>query len=1181
MNWTDEQSSAINFREPKSVLLSAAAGSGKTAVLVQRIISRLTDSKDPLNINELLVLTFTEAAALEMKQKIRKAVKDALSLSPESEHLKRQVMLLHSAQISTIHAFLHSVLKGNAHLSDLPFGFSLASEEEKELLLKEALDTVFEKYYKNMNKIKPFYELSFCYGGAKGDSALRGDVLKLYDFLKSLPYPKEWLNQSVRNYEILYKETNIKNTLWQKAYENIEANLKGAVDECLNSLKTSAELLPEDHRYNSYYNAEVTLVKDFLEKLKNTSSGEKSALIAEFSTPPKARKVGTNPYEEALCDAAHQTLKDNFNNLTAFIKLGEVNREEFYKKLYYRAKTLKNVMLMLDRVYAKLKAEKSLADFSDLEHGALKLLTDKDHNPTALSFELKKRYKEILIDEYQDTSNIQDEIFSLISRNKKNTFMAGDIKQSIYKFRNAQSALFLGKREKYIAKSDEGALLTLSKNFRSRKEIISLCNFVFSNIMSAHLGDVDYDENEALKFGASYSEEKEAPEFYLITNDEAEDGSIDALREKEARFILSRIKVLLKELEVTEKDGSKRPLEYKDIVILMRNRSALPIFKEVFEEEGVPLDTDAPKGFLSSLEIELTLSLLALCDNPRQDIPLIAALRSKIFSFTPDELAEIRLLKKDGDFYEALCLSRDKNEKASYFLSELDILRKAAEEKSIFGLLVFIYERYNLISLFSYLSSPGPRKSNLKTLLQKAKSFEKSGKSGLFAFMSYVEKLKENDKDLAAPKSTSGENAVKIMTFHRSKGLEFPVVFIADTSHKFNLSDTSKNITVHDNLGLCLAMTDEESKIRYPYMTGEIFKATLTDEYLSEEMRLLYVALTRAKEKLIITSAIKTTKTKAQGFIFSKDKKPLLCQLKAARSHGQWLVFALLTHKDAKPLREYYGFDEDITSNNSDFPLICDVLYTLPEAGEDSLKQIPKEQTKSDNILPLNIKEDIHKVLSFDKVIGSQVPFKLSVSALKKKEKAKESSSLKMGRSIAKKEKQEFSPAERGTITHFMLSFLDEKKILCESDLNEALDKAEKDGIISTAQKNAVRKDTLIKLYESDLFIRLRKSKKTFKEYSFYIYIKAGEILKDIPEEEKDLKVMLQGTIDCFFEDEDGEFVLIDYKTDRITADEAKERAKEYALQLDGYSKALYEIFGKAPKERYIYFLSINHAERL
>lgn len=1178
MNWTDEQKSAITFRDEKSILLSAAAGSGKTAVLVQRIISRLTDKENPLNINEMLVLTFTEAAAAEMKQKIRKAVQDALFSDPENAHLKKQMMLLHSAQISTIHSFLSSVLRGNAHLSELPIGFSLSSEEEAELLLKQALDIVLERYYKNMDKIKPFYELSVCYGGAKGDLALRESVLKLYSFIRSLPYPKEWLCSSVKNYETLYKEKDIKNTKWQKSSEKIISSYIDAIKECYDAISQVSEHFSEDHPYVSFYSAEKRLVFDMLLKLDNESIAEKVKIISEFRFPAKVRKQNLFPEEEALCDRIREVAKDNFKNLEEFILSAEEKTPEFYKKLYLRAKTLKNIMLMLHRVYTKLKAEKECADFSDLEHGALKLLADEKHQPTALSKDLKKRYKEILIDEYQDTSNIQDEIFSLISRDNKNKFMAGDVKQSIYKFRNAQSALFLDKRERYLSSSDEGEVLTLSKNFRSRKEIISLCNFIFSDIMSASLGDITYDESQALKFGASFSDEEFIPEFYVVTSEE-ETEDADTLREKEALFIAKRIKELTETMTVTEKDGTKRPLSYKDIVILMRNRSASPIFKAVFDEAGIPLDTDAPKSFLGSREISTVLSLLAILDNPRQDIPLVAVLRSKIFGFSPDELSDIRAEKKGCDFYDALTFARGKSEKVAFFLDELDLLRKKADDVNLFGLLIFIYERYNLFSVFSSYKNPVVRRSNLKILLQRARAFEKSGKHGLFAFMNYIETLKENDKDLSGAKnSSSDDDSVRLMTVHKSKGLEFSVVFLTDTSHKFNLSDSQTNITQNDNLGFCLSFIDEENKIKYPHISSEIFKQIQTGELLSEEMRLLYVALTRAKEKLIITSAL--NKTSKNPYIFSKDKKPLLCQLKGIRNYAQWLIFSLLTHKDAKCLREFFELDEDIIKTKADFPLKCQVIYSAEKIEAEEICKDLKTQSQESTI-SASLKKEIETVLLSDKALGSDVPFKVSVSALKKEKNEVRPPALTLGKNIQRKANSEFSPAERGTITHFMLSYLDEKKILSLKDLEAEIEKAESSGIITKPQKDAVDTASLFRLYDSDLFKRLKESKKVFKEYSFYIYVKAKDIKEDLSDDEKDLDVLLQGTIDCFFEDYDGEFVLIDYKTDRITKDEAEIRAKDYLVQLESYSKALYEIFGKKPKERYIYFLSINHAERL
>lgn len=1197
MEWTKEQKAAIDIRGDKSILLSAAAGSGKTAVLVERIISRIKDKNNPLSVSSLLALTFTEAAASEMKRKISHALRRELEENPQNEYLRRQSMLLPSAQISTVHAFLNRLISGNIHLFDLPADFSLASEAEADLLLNRASDRAFEKYYQRIDRLSSFKELTESYGGAKSDFKLRELVKKLFLFTKSLPYPVEWLKNSVNSYKTFYLEKDIKNTPWQ-AFKEAEASavsteILSLCDMILNVLSH----LPENHKYQGFYLAETELVK---ETLKSFLNGDKTAL-KEFKFPAKVRKQNTHPEEESKADSLRELIKTDFEKLKALVNSETPESCELSEKLYLRAKTLKNLVLLTDRIYKKLKAERSLLDFSDLEHEALKLLADKDRGPSPHALELRARYEEIFLDEYQDTNGVQEEIFRLISRDGKNLFMVGDLKQSIYKFRNALPELFAEKRRIYKNDGENGTLLSLNKNFRSRRCVTEAVNFIFSRLMSEALGGTEYKAGEFLIKGADYPDEEKGgvfdTEFYIIKGGAEEKLTEDELKEAEAKAVADRIKELISDgFMIYDKNEEKmKEASYSDIVILLRSRTMAPLFETALFEAGIPCVSDKGGGCLASFEVQTVISFLNIIDNPLNDIPLIAVLRSDIFGFTPDELAAVRLKNKNGLFYDALLkAAEDGDKKSADFLKELDSLRKEAEKSGIYRLILTIYERYSLMAMTGGMEFPEIRRLNLKLFLQAAAEFEKTEKSGLFAFMNYIERLKAEDRDIVSAKGAGkNENAVRIMTVHNSKGLEFPIVFFSDTSHKFNLTDASQDINFHHEAGLSLAAVDDEERIKYPSLPSYLMHEVKIRELLSEEMRLLYVALTRAKEKLIITFR-PASAARMKSWLFDTEEKPLYAQLSRSPSCGDWIFAAILSHPSAKALREMYGYSENIVCNDFDFSLktrVINVCKEQEEPEEESTESLKSEEDLQQDIntlqnaLTLDEKENIEKILSYKAADDSKIPLKITVSELKRQLAGEEESvfSLADAKNIHLKEKEELTAAEKGTITHFVLQHLDEKMIKTEDDLLTALAEAVEDGVITETQKEALDTEKLTLFYKSGLAGRLKKSKRVYKEYSFYAPADADAIFK----EEKTLfskedKVLLQGTIDCFFFEEDGNIILIDYKTDAVrTKEEAAERAENYKIQLDCYNFALKTVFGKEAGEGYIYFLNCNEAVRM
>lgn len=1184
MGWTEEQLKAIDFKERKNVLLSAAAGSGKTTVLVERILRMITRRENPVSVSSLLVLTFTEAAATEMKQRIKIAIRDALSKDPENMHLRQESLLVSSASISTIDSFCKRKLSEYIHFTDLPADFSIISETEATVLLKKAVDEVLEKYYSKSDKHPAFRDLCTSIGNGKNDELLKEILISLYKFSESMPYPVRWLSDSVKNYK-LYIESGKLSENQEILFQNEIKELVSDGKKCLFEMSELLEEIPKDHKYYGFYSAEMEIVSGLFEKLEKGNYKDEDNSFKSYDFKRKVSSQKTHPTEELLLDGLRDEIKKIFEEITEFLNAFSPLFMAHTENTYKRVKTLKNIILCIRRKYKKFKREKGGLDFSDLEHEFLNLIADKEHNPTAVCKELRGKYAEILLDEYQDTNNIQDEIFRLISGDNKNIFMVGDIKQSIYKFRNAVPKLFTDKYEEYRENKEDGALICLSKNFRSREEVINTVNYVFSGLMTKSLGDVSYDENESLVKGADYpqpeSENDFETEFYLI-KDKDDDIKRD-IKEAEAQFISKRITELLSSsFKVFDKrEGRMRPAEFRDIVVLLRNRSSALTIEAVLERNGIPVYTDTGKSYLSSREVSTILSFLSIIDNPYQDIPLIAVLRSPVFSFTNEALAKIRVYNKKAYFYDALVMAKnDGNKEAEYFLSELDYFRNLAEERGIYSLILNMYERYNYMALVSLMKFPEHRRANLRLLLMRALEFEKSKLTGLFGFMNYLESIREDEKDLSPAKVISeSENVVRIMTMHKSKGLEFPIVFIADTNHKFNAMDLTKPVLWHEQAGISLVFSDVEKRIKYPSPFELLLKSIKKRELKSEEMRLLYVALTRAKEKLIITSAYPDIPKKAKIPTLNAEKNPVSFYLKRANSMGSWLYSVLISHPFMRCVREVFSCPEDMAGIRADFKLRAEIFEAM-----DDYKTLDNENIcteKSGKIVKLS--EEVLKMLSFNPKDDENIPVKMTVTEVKRRLADIDdfAVSLMDAGNIYLKTREEISPSEKGTITHFVLQYVDEKNIKTKEDIEKALDLMENRKILSKAQREVADVDGIFKFFETELGKRLKDSKRCEKEFSFYSKKQAGEIFDNLSEEGKKKDILLQGTIDCFFEDKDGKLVLVDYKTDNVDKFMAKMRAEEYKVQIECYRDALELIEERKVDECYIHFLNCNETVRM
>lgn len=1237
--WTPEQYSAITAKT-SNLLIAAAAGAGKTAVLVERIIGEITDKENPIDIDKLLVVTFTKAAASQMRERIGKAINKLLEEQPQSKALQKQLTLLGKASITTIHSFCLEVIQSNFQAVDLEPGFRITDDTEAVLLKLEALEELFEQRYEEENYDASFFKLLDAYGGSRDDRALQEIVLSLYSFIQSHPWPMQWMQNSVNQLNLIecvdFGTTKYGKMLKQAISLELEGYL-AQLKEALNTINTAEGLLPYHEAFANDIASLELLMKNCGED--NTWNELFQALQGiEFLKLKRCGKDVDKNKQEQVQDIRN-SIKKKLNTLKNDIVYAD--SEGVAKELVYlhpMFESLYSLVRDFDEIYKAKKKQKGMIDFNDLEHYCLKILTEKSENgeivPSEAALSYRNKFEELYIDEYQDSNEVQEVILKMISRayiGKPNIFMVGDIKQSIYRFRQAKPELF---KSKYNTYSDqEGSperKILLNKNFRSRKEVIAAANFVFKLLMSETIGELDYNAAEALNLGASYEEITEdmeaggAVELNIIdmgsmvetteTTDNEEGtedtGENEELQEDmdsvrcEAVAAANRIKFLInsnreKPFMVFD-EGAYRQLKYSDIVILMRStKNWVDVFVEELTRYDIPVYADTGGGYLKATEITIMMSLLQIIDNSIQDIPLISVLRSPIGGFTPEELIDIRVTDKEISMFEAMeklaAIEEEGSAKCREFLTRLEDWRSKAMQLSTAELIWYLY---NDTGYYSYASAmPGglQRQANLRMLFEKARQFEETSLRGLFNFVNFIDKLKGSSGDMGSAKIL-GENAnvVRIMSIHKSKGLEFPVVILAGTGKNFNLMDMNKSILLHQELGFGPDLVDYDKRISYATAAKHALRYKIKLESLSEEMRILYVAFTRAKEKLIILGTVNNLKNahtrwknKALNDANSGTKTHKLASYNVlkCKNYLDWICSALYLHKDGELLRsleEKQAVDEN--SYMTDDSSWCIRLISMQD-----ILEVHKQEEKQDFLSEFAFMEEEDEQSAYKEEIARRLqweypyklmnalPVKITVSELKRRFEFgfDEQSSNMFVPTLVKKpifmeENVNMNAAEKGTIMHFVLQNLD----ITKSDtkqLKQQLSSMVLQELITEEQAKTVDIGKIHRLLESSLGRRMIASSPR-REVPFNIEIACTEIYTDLDKEKYGHHmVMLQGVIDCYFEDKDG-LVLVDYKTDFVkdNSDLIRER---YKVQMDCYTKALERITGKKVKERYIYLL--------
>lgn len=1273
MKFTPEQQRVIELHN-SNILVSAAAGSGKTAVLVERIIRMICDGEHPADIDRLLIVTFTNAAAAEMRERIAAGITARLEADPGNEHIQKQSALLHNAQITTIDSFSLFLIRNHFNEIGLDPDFRVADEGEIKLLQQEVLAQLLEDAYAGQfvpEAPEQFHACVeyFCPGGR--ESVLEQHILNLSRYAGSFPWPAEWLEERKNDYAAGDMEALVHSDYGQYLTERVNRTVEGCLEK-LREVKRLCELPDGPYMYGELTEAEI----EQLERLTSCKDLEEQAAkvpAVTFARLPSKKDDSVDPAKRELAKAIRNSVKDTLSDLSeSYFKTPLELAVEQGKACREPLRMLLDLVLEFDRRLLAAKQERHLIDFSDMEHYALQILlkrekveetgsigTDRAKTkyrivPSDVAMEYRQYFQEILIDEYQDSNLVQEYLLSAISGEAEghyNRFMVGDVKQSIYKFRLARPELFL---EKYDIYQETGDLcrIDLAKNFRSRIQVVDAVNDVFSRIMSREIGGIAYDDKAALYPGAVYPAQEDpdyGSELLLIRKPEkgereesgigeqhAEGAGVlvdyDNVRQLEALAIAARIKQLKGSLQVMEKSaGELRPVRYSDMVILLRTTSGWDEeFKKILEQQGIPVYITSKTGYFGALEVQELLQFLRVLDNPRQDIPLFGVMQSVFGGFTQEEIAQIRSggeghSRKRMTLYEALKEvaqsgrtveegeeisagesageEAELSQKADTFLQRIGHYRDLTPFTSIRDLLQRILDDYDYLNYVTALPAGSKRRANVEMLLTKASAFEKTSYFGLFHFIRYMEQLEKYDVDYGEA-DTLDENAdvVRIMSIHKSKGLEFPVVFVSGLSKRFNMQDANQSLIVDMDLGVAVDYVDSVRRIKNKTLRRTVLSAKMKEDNLAEELRVLYVALTRAREKLILTAVLDKADEKWELAQMTGQERLTYLDFCEAGSYMDFLLPILpQTGIAVKTLRT-----EDLAVEELREQLRMGdrrEQLRLIACGETTLTGDPEENERKLMYLRERFAYQ-YPHPGLQKLYTKTTVSELKIAAMAEKDEAAfhtfEEKEVVPYIPGFRREQEKVSGAVRGNAFHRTMELLDFTYLFTESGLftgcpnnyeeyRRGLDKnrlqnrleefLQRETIslrLTEEYAKAVSLPKILNFLEQELAYRMWRAQEQgllYREQPFVLGIDAKRLDPDLPEGEK---VLIQGIIDVFFI-EDGEIVLLDYKTDVIDSLEAL--WNRYNVQIQYYEEALTKLMQMPVKERILYSFYLEKYE--
>lgn len=1152
-----------------ALLVSAAAGSGKTKVLVDRILGRISDPVHPCNIDDFLVITYTNAAAAELRAKITQALNQKLAQMPENRHLQKQLRRVYLAEISTVHAFCGNLLRTYAHQQNIPADFRIAEEMESQILRKKVLADLLEEGYAAAEP--SFLAMVDAFGYGRNDNRLPETVEMAYQAMQCRVNMDQWLQETTQALEITQYE-DAGQTPWG-AY--LIRELHRAIPGQISALENCKKELAAYPKIEKSFQVKLDEMVTCLQELAGSENWD--TLRGAFRTKFAAAKPLREPEDLTIKEKTAQLCGRCVEFLKKWNLCFYADSETLLRDLTAAAPAAQELFrftkTFTDR-YRKEKQRRKLMDFSDLEHEAVRLLVDRyTGRPSRTAKEISARYEEILVDEYQDSNQVQETIFEAVSKDGQNRFMVGDVKQSIYSFRLADPSLFLHKYEEFplYTEAAEGMprKIVLSDNFRSRPEILEACNFVFRLIMRREVGDLEYGPAEMLRPGRPFPKlDDPLVELHCLTNSLPQEGSDK--REEEATFVAARIRKMLDDQElVTDGDGT-RPVRPSDIVILLRSvANTAPAYLRALKEQGIPAVCSREENLIDATEIQVLIAFLQILDNPHQDVPLLTVLASPLFAFSSEDLASARLESKRTDLYDAICASEDR---FGEFLSMLHRLREQVRWLSIPELLDRVFRETGMMSVFSAMPDGLRRERNLQAFRSFAAAFEAVGGCVLSQLLLHISEVAEHGGRLESPKGTT-EHSVVIMSIHKSKGLEFPVVFLSDLSHQFNLESLRETILVDDTLAVGYNRVDQERYVRYPTLAKKSIVLKKEKQMRSEELRILYVAMTRAKDRLIMTYYSKRLLAELAA-LNSQLTMPLSDEACAGVNNpGKWILMAALCRTEAGPLHVLTGGND--VSFVQDMPWLItysDLSFVVEQ------ERVRKEDTKSSVSVDPRSLELLQCGYSGWKI--SNVPSKLTATQLKGRiqdEEASEQAAEVYSPPKLHFRKAAFSPkqltaAEKGTATHLFLQFAKYDNCLNLADIQRELDRLVREEFLSREQALAVRSDQVLQFFCSELGRWLVSQKELRREFKFSLLEDAGQFYQEAAGE----TVMLQGVVDCFVLEKDG-ITILDFKTDLIQ-NNLEARAEYYRPQITAYAGALSKIFEKPVKKRILYFFSAGEA---
>lgn len=1321
--WTKEQNQVIEHRGG-NLLVSAAAGSGKTAVMIERIIKMVTDKENPVDIDRLLVVTFTNAAAGEMKERIKKRIVDLLEVNNEDENLKRQLLLLDTADITTIDSFCKNIVKKDFHKVGVDADFSIGDPDEMEILAGEVLDNLFEDLYDEGDK--DMLLLSNSYSENISDNNLAELILKVSRFVDSSPFPDKWLDTACRDFEnsesdkIAYMEDEL-----EFIEENIFFELEYAVDVLEESIEYANDFI-ELFEYSEIVEEKKEDIKELCNEIErfsyidNTSTLEYEIDIeliykdiskcvydilnkdySSFRIGSKEDPFVKEVYKE-IKGEVDQTMKMVLDILSQ-INIDIEDKIEEDKVSYPYMRALSNIVKKYRVRFQEEKRKIGVLDFSDIEHYALEILSFEDDDeiyPSEIARIYQDKYIEVFTDEYQDSNLVQEYILQMVSKSESpNRFMVGDVKQSIYRFRHARPEIFLEKYHNYNAYDEfsdsKNKKINLYKNFRSRKEVLAATNYIFEKIMSESTGEIDYTEEEYLNYGglfpkddientansvdikitASLDEDEDLMkmiETYIKDNNIDIGEDIDTIIDNK-NFALECFEIANTIENMVDKKGQKvydpeiggyRVAKYSDITILMRSTSGkMDMLEKILSGKNIPVISPINQDYFKSFEIETIINILRVIDNPISDIPLLSAMRSPIFGFESEELARIRIIDKGRNFYELLLILREDRdlksisigeednpidsklyEKVVYFFDTIEKYRDMSKNMYIHELFWNIIKNTGYLNYISLLENGEQRKRNIMYLFERARIFESGSYKSLFSFIEYIERLKSKKIGIDISSNNVQEDGVNISTIHKSKGLEYPIVIVANSSKKFNISESKEIVNLHMDLGYGPTIIDSDNMVKFDSYRKKRILIAQKKEQIAEEMRLLYVAMTRAKEKLVFTGVVKdfdTKKDKWKKLASHSEGEAYKYSVIKMNNYLDWIMSSLyflikddieVDKKDISiydgdlnisieaisgimSMVDYFGIERDSFSeyvneiadkdNSSDGNIDEDSIAVFDSRKNMLTKNIEllKLAIKdTDGILEKEqcIKESIEKEYRFKDI--SDLPSTITVTQIKdniiKSLQVDDTSEIEEEGEILKvndekiignpvkstlktprfmvnaDDGKEFSSAERGSILHLVVQLLDIEKLYMKKDnameeIESQIDSMVQRKIISKEEAKTVNRYWILRLSMTDIFEKMvmaQKENRLFREKVF-----TQSVSVDYPKNNEEDRMILMGVVDAFIIDENGDIIIIDYKTDYVTEDTLDSLVEKYRIQLDTYEKALEGISGRNVIAKYIY----------